>query len=194
MNRSGFVLLGVAMLFGCSDDNNNIDGPTSTADGRVIDGGASAIDGGTTADGPTGNFVTIALTVNGEPSACGAAGSSAMGSATVTVSDDNSTVTVNVTYSGLSTTPAAAGHIHFGTTADNGPIVLPFPANPASGSTFTLHASDYINAGTGNPTAPATFADFVTMMKAGGHAYVNLHTPACTGGEIRGELPAFPTP
>ena len=50
MNRFGLVLLGAAMLFGCSDDNNNIDGPV-TSDAKVFDGGTPHIDGGPTIDG-----------------------------------------------------------------------------------------------------------------------------------------------
>jgi hypothetical protein len=87
-------------------------------------------------------------------------------------------------YSGLSGA-VQAGHIHFGTAAAPGPVVLPF-ASVASPINQTFTAADYIAAA----GAPADFATFVTMMRAGGAAYINLHTGAgmCPAGEIRGEI------
>jgi len=192
MNRFGYALLGVAMLFGCSDDNNGTpDSPTgTTVDARSVDAGATA--DASTIDAGATNTVTVALSNAGEPTLCGSGGT---GSATITISADNSTVTVDATYLGLSQAAAGAGHIHFGTTTDAGPIVLPFPST-ASTVPSPVHAvftaAMYTNAGMGNPTAPATFAAFVTQLKTGGHAYVNFHTTACSAGEIRGEIPAFP--
>ena len=57
MNRFGLVLLGAAMLFGCSDDTtSNADAPTgfdakifdagAGADAKTFDAGAPAIDAG----------------------------------------------------------------------------------------------------------------------------------------------------
>lgn len=80
------------------------------------------------------------------------------------------TLTYNVTYEGL-TGPAVAAHIHG--PADpgaNGPPVVPF-ANAASPITGT-----------------ATLTDAQAAELAAGKYYVNVHTAANKGGEIRGQI------
>lgn len=80
------------------------------------------------------------------------------------------TLTYNVTYSGLSG-PAMAAHIHG--PADpgaNAPPVVPFP-NAASPITGT-----------------ATLTDAQAADLAAGKYYVNVHTAANRGGEIRGQI------
>ncbi len=80
------------------------------------------------------------------------------------------TLTYNVTYEGL-TGPAIAAHIH-GPAAPgaNGPPVVPF-ANAASPITGT-----------------ATLTDAQAADLAAGKYYVNVHTAANKGGEIRGQI------
>lgn len=80
------------------------------------------------------------------------------------------TLTYNVTYEGLSG-PAAAAHIHG--PADVGgsaPPVVPFPsaASPITGT--------------------ATLTDAQAADLAAGKWYVNVHTAANRGGEIRGQI------
>jgi len=123
------------------------------------------------------------LTPQGETPPCPAAGVGASGTAKVTIAADNSSVTVDVTYTNLSG-PATASHIHSGTPAAAGPVVLPFSAPWDSPFTKTLTAADYVP-GTGTPP---DFASFVTALKAGGAGYVNVHTNACKPGEIRAEV------
>jgi hypothetical protein len=79
-------------------------------------------------------------------------------------------LTYNVTYEGLSG-PAVAAHIH-GPAAPgaNGPPVVPF-ANAASPITGT-----------------ATLTDAQAADLAAGKWYVNVHTAANKGGEIRGQI------
>ena len=132
---------------------------------------------------PQPKVFNINLTPQAETPPCTAAGANATGTAKVTIAADNSTVTVDVTYSGLSG-PATASHIHSGTAAAPGPVVLPFSAPLDSPFSKTLTSADYV-AATG---APPDFATFVTALKAGGGGYVNVHTNACKPGEIRGEV------
>ena len=96
--------------------------------------------------------------------------SSGTGTATATLFPSTNALTWKVEYSGLSG-PATAGHIH-GPAAPgaNAPVVLPF-ANPASP----------INGG-------ATLTDAQKTDLMAGAWYVNLHTAANPGGEIRGQL------
>ena len=122
------------------------------------------------------------LTANETPP-CPDAGVNAIGTATVTIPADNQSVMVQVAYSGLSG-PATASHIHSGTAAAAGPVVLPLSAPLDSPFTKTVTAADY-TPGTGTPP---DFASFVTALKAGGAGYVNVHTGDCKPGEIRGEI------
>jgi hypothetical protein len=160
--------LGLAALMGCgSDDNNN-----SAAQAKTF-----TVPLSTTGETP----VCPAVPANGDGTG---PGPNATGSATVTISADNSTVTVNATYSGLSG-PAILGHIHSGTAAAAGPVVLPFPAPLTSPFSATLNASNFTVPASGTP---ADFATFVTALKNGGAGYVNFHTANCPAGEIRGEI------
>ena len=74
---------------------------------------------------PQPKVFNFALTTANETPPCTDAGVNATGNATVTIPVDNSSVMVNVTYSGLSG-PVTAGHIHSGGAAAPGPVVLPF--------------------------------------------------------------------
>ena len=81
-----------------------------------------------------------------------------------------SVLTWKVTYSGLSG-PATAGHFHGpASTGQNAGVVVPFnnPSNPIQG-TLTL--------------TPGQIADLMA-----GKWYVNIHTAANPGGEIRGQV------
>jgi len=132
---------------------------------------------------PQPKVFNLTMSPQNETPPCADAGVNASGTAKVTIPADNQSVVVDVAYAGLSG-PAVASHIHFGTPAAAGPIVLPFAPPLDSPFTKTLTASDY-GPGTGTPP---DFASFVTALKAGGAAYVNVHTNACKGGEIRAEI------
>lgn len=106
----------------------------------------------------------------------------ATGQATVVISSDDSTIWYVVEYSGLSGALAAA-HIHVGASGANGGVILPLAAS-TSPMVGTLTAANFTPSG-----AITTFAQAVTAIKAGG-TYVNLHTAANAGGEIRGQVTA----
>jgi hypothetical protein len=92
------------------------------------------------------------------------------GQATLTLDTAAKTFTINVTYSGL-TGPAIMGHIHGpGAPGDNSPIQFPFN-NPASPINYSGKLTD------------SQMADLIA-----GRYYVNIHTNAFKGGEIRGQL------
>ena len=99
--------------------------------------------------------------------------------ASVNISDDGSTITYTVTYSNLSG-PAAAAHIHVGEIGVNGPIILPLTVG-ASPMTGTLTSDNFTSAN------GLTYQQAVDKIKSGG-TYVNIHTAAHPGGEIRGQL------
>ena len=106
----------------------------------------------------------------------------ATGEATVVISADDTTIWYIVEYSGLSGALAAA-HIHTGAAGVNGGVILPLAAS-ASPMVGTLTAADFSASG-----SVTTFAEAVAAIKAG-ETYVNLHTAANPGGEIRGQVVA----
>jgi len=106
----------------------------------------------------------------------------ATGEATVVISPDDSTIWYVVDYSGLSGALAAA-HIHTGGAGVNGGVILPLAAS-ASPMVGTLTAADFSASG-----SITTFAEAVAAIKAG-ETYINLHTAANPGGEIRGQVVA----
>lgn len=93
----------------------------------------------------------------------------AKGSGTITVKDDK-TVSGSITYSGL--TPTAA-HIHEAPAGKNGGVILPLAKSGDSG--FAVAAG-----------AKLTDAQYAAFKE--GDLYVNVHTSANPGGEIRAQL------
>ena len=93
------------------------------------------------------------------------------GDATVMLDTVTKQITYNATYSGLSG-PATAGHIHGPAAAGaNAGVLVPFAdvaTSPVKGT--------------------ATLTDAQIADLQAGKMYVNFHTPANPGGEIRGQL------
>ncbi len=97
---------------------------------------------------------------------------------TVSATLTGSTLVVTGTFSGL-TGNYAASHIHTGTAAESGPVIIPLAPTvdagsrggsfPAASNTFTLTAAQ------------------VTALQANG-LYVNVHSSTFGGGEVRGQL------
>jgi CHRD domain-containing protein len=123
----------------------------------------------------------------------------ATGTATLTVSGNQITYTINAT----DLQNAVLGHIHLAATGVNGPVRLnlcgtgaPQPAcNSGTGVVVVATGTN----GTTVGTPAITFDELLSAMRTGG-AYVNVHTSAagCTpgapgcnpGGEIRGQVVA----
>jgi hypothetical protein len=108
------------------------------------------------------------------------------GTGTATIVKTNGTYTYTITYTGM-TGPLTGGHIHgpAGLGA-NAPVIVPFPNATGAAASGTL---------TGTFTSTNTTAitnDQLDEMMRTGTAYVNLHTSANQGGEIRGQLSLQP--
>lgn len=106
----------------------------------------------------------------------------ATGEATVTISDDEQSVSWDITYSDL-TGPPAAGHIHHGAADENGPVMIPFDSVTETGTSGTFAASAY----QGGEGLPEDWDGVLEAIRSG-NSYVNIHTEAYPGGEIRGQL------
>jgi CHRD domain len=108
----------------------------------------------------------------------------ASGTASIDINDSNSTIDFSVSVTGL-VNPTVA-HIHIGGVDVAGPPVVTLLATPPAAGTFTgVLASGTINAAM--ITGGETFATLVAKIRSG-EAYINVHTTANPGGEIRGQL------
>jgi hypothetical protein len=94
--------------------------------------------------------------------------SAGTGTGTIIIGADRS-VTGSVMTTGIAGTVA---HIHEAATGKNGPVIIPLTKN---GDTYAVPA--------GAKFTDAQFASFQA-----GNLYVNVHTAANPGGEIRGQL------
>src|SRR5467141_4283237 len=115
----------------------------------------------------------------------------AFGFAEVQLSEDNGTLSFEVVVCNI--VNVIASHIHVGAAGTNGPVVLPFFGSPppfnstegcdtlAQGTRTSLDLVARPDQGIHNWT------DFINAL-VGGNTYVNVHTTAHTGGEIRGQL------
>jgi len=95
---------------------------------------------------------------------------SASGGGEITVKDDHS-VRGSVTTKSLS---GIAAHIHVGARGQNGPVIVPL-AKGADGNTWSVAAG-------------AKLTDAQYQAYKAGNLYVNVHTTAHRGGEIRGQI------
>ena len=94
------------------------------------------------------------------------------------------TVTYTIAATGFSS-PLTVGHVHLGAAGETGPVIVPFNISAQSGTV----ATGAIDVG-----APITFGnitisgDSLRRLFENGRAYVNLHTAAFPGGELRGQV------
>lgn len=95
--------------------------------------------------------------------------STATGAATLTYNKDTNAFMINVTHDIATPT---MGHIHMGVKGENGAVVFPFGESLTSPIMYT---------------SPELTAEQITALNDG-KFYVNIHTEAFPGGEIRGNL------
>lgn len=113
----------------------------------------------------TDRTVNVSLSGSEEVPAVATSGS---GSGRITIANDGS-VSGSVTTTGV---PGTMAHIHMGARGQNGGVIIPLTKN---GDTYSVPAG-----------AKLTEAQ-MTAFKAG-NLYVNVHTAANKGGEVRGQL------
>ena len=112
----------------------------------------------------------------------------AHGEAVVTVDRSAGTIDYEVNIFNLPTGIVAA-HIHSGTAGVNGPIVINFPvAAVGQSGAFQLKGSARASELIARPEAGVRSFEDVAFAIASGATYVNVHTQANPGGEIRGQL------
>jgi hypothetical protein len=109
------------------------------------------------------------------------------------LSDDGSTVSYELTYSGLEGT-ASVSHIHFGQRSVNGGVSVFLcggtkPACPASGTVTGEFTAADVTGPAGQGIAAGEFAELLRAMRSG-NTYANVHSSKFPGGEIRGQIKA----
>lgn len=111
------------------------------------------------------------LDLNGEEE-IPAVDTGAEGRAAVTVDTADRSVVVNARTTGL--TDASAAHIHHGFAGMNGEVVVPLMQSADSVDHWMLTATEL------------TEAQYEALLA--GQMYINVHTPANPGGELRGQI------
>jgi hypothetical protein len=108
------------------------------------------------------------------------------GSASATISDDESQIDVEVSFENL-TGDAVGAHIHYGAAGAAGGIIFPLDHTGGSPISQTLTEADFTPVEGG----PQTYAEALAAMRAG-DTYINVHTEMNPPGELRGQLRALP--
>lgn len=133
--------------------------------------------------------LTATLTGAGETPAPGI-NTGAFGSATVVVDLGARTLTYSVSVYNLPS-GVIASHIHAGAAGTAGPVVVnfspPLTASNDFGYSGTVKDSEFVISG-GTSNIGIRSADDTFQAVLGGNAYVNVHSQANPGGEIRGQL------
>ncbi len=105
-------------------------------------------------------------------------------SGTATFTRRGTSVTYVVSAAGF-TTPLTVGHVHIGGAGVIGSVIVPFTIVSQSGTV----ASGSIDLGAPITQGNITISgDSLRSLFDGGNAYVNLHSAAYPGGEIRGQI------
>ena len=125
--------------------------------------------------------------------------STATGTGSLTLSDDMNSVSLFLSWAGLTGGPATGAHIHCcALPGANGPVAIDFgPPSVTTGSlsrtydltSLTSYSGAFLsaNGGTAVSARAALLAGFAT-----GRTYFNVHNATFPGGEIRGQLLLVP--
>ncbi|GAB4214115.1 MAG: hypothetical protein OHK0022_52190 [Roseiflexaceae bacterium] len=98
---------------------------------------------------------------------------------TFTYTDATNTLDYDIRFSQVITLSTLGGHIHRGAAGSNGPVAVPFPNTPSAALTGT--------------SGSLTLTNSDEALLLNGSLYVNFHTDANPGGEVRGQIvPANP--
>jgi len=117
-----------------------------------------------------------------------------IGFATLDINSSAGVLGISFELTGVNLTDAIQGHIHCGDPGVNGPVVVWLAGTPPAPATagWDLNGT-WVKAKvkessiiTGS-TCGNTLNDLITAM-VNGHTYVNIHTRAHPGGEIRGQI------
>ncbi len=109
-------------------------------------------------------------------------------SGTFRATPGGSSLAFTLTASGAGMT---AAHIHLGAAGTNGPVIAFLYGPNAAGTNAITQSGSITAADFIGPMAGKSWADFMTALNAG-QLYVNIHSIANPGGEIRAQIPGTP--
>jgi len=112
-------------------------------------------------------------------------GSNAFGSALVTFDSVNNTMAFEVGTSGIAS--PSASHIHRGASGVGGPVIINFATTPSGFQGGRVSGSGAISTLQSSSLLPSDLTGLASATTANGF-YVNVHSAAFGGGEIRGQL------
>jgi len=109
------------------------------------------------------------------------------GDVKIMVNKDGAELTFVLTINKIENVTAA--HIHAGKKGEEGPPIVGLFGGPKKDGMFSgiLSRGTILDKDLSGPLAGKTVADLIKMIK-NGEAYVNVHTIAHPGGEVRGQL------
>jgi len=117
----------------------------------------------------------------------------ATGEVVFTLSPDGTTLNYRLTVTNIS--DVTASHIHIAAAGVNGPVVVGLFGGPTKVGPFTgILNEGAITAGSFGGTLAGMPMDALIAQIRAGNAYVNVHTTAHPGGEIRGQIPIQTAP
>jgi CHRD domain len=131
--------------------------------------------------------VTFEATLSGAEERPNPTGSAATGTATFSYDEVANTFSYTITVAGLNN--AVASHIHVARQGVNGSIAVDFfpGTSPPTGTLNGTLVTGTITSSSMTATSPITFPSLLPLMRTG-DVYVNVHTQAFAGGEIRGQI------
>lgn len=133
---------------------------------------------------PSASSTTFIATMNGANERPTPNASTATGTATYVLTGNSLSYTITV--SGLTAT-ASGAHIHVGSAAVAGPIVVPYTVSSTQSGTVTSGTIDLSFPIVCGGTCIIS-GDSLKILLNNGNAYANVHNSAFPGGEIRGQI------
>ncbi len=109
------------------------------------------------------------------------------GTATVTMNVPAGTIAYAVNVFNLPT-GVTQSHIHAGSPGVGGPVVINFAVTPTASNDFAIAGTATQTDLVARPAQGINSMEDVAQMLATNQAYVNVHSQANPGGEIRGQL------
>ena len=147
---------------------------------------ALLVAGATTAPRAQGRTQTLVAVLSGGSEAPAVVNTGAHGKAVITIDPDSGEVTWVIDVFNYPT-GLTASHIHVGAAGTAGPVIIDFaPTNLGVSGPFRLSGST--RSFIARPAQGIRSMEEMMIAIAAGNAYVNVHSQANPGGEIRGQL------
>jgi hypothetical protein len=120
-----------------------------------------------------------------------AVNSGAFGTATVTVDAGSGEITYTIRVWNLPTGVVAA-HFHVGAEKTAGPVIIDIPVPSLSSNDFTITGTTNVANFVARPDHGIRSANDALQAVLGENTYINVHSQANPGGEIRGQVKLDP--